>query len=431
MNFESFMDFLLLRDNSIETVTIGAILICAITAMIGCFAFLQKKSLVGDSVSHAVLPGVCLAFLIFDSKNTWVLLGGAFFTGWLSIVVLNFITKQSRIKNDAAIAGTLSVFFAIGIVLLTMIQHSGNASQAGLDHYLFGKAASIVKEDIKMFLWTGVVLLVVIFLFFYQFKIMIFDKEYASSIGLKVGWLDFLLSTLTVLAIAIGIRTVGVVLVAALLITPAAAARYWTNSLIKMMFLATFFGVIAGWIGAFISYVAPSMPTGPWIIVVLTSIAIFSLIFGKQKGLVRRRRKQRQFAIKINDENTLKIFFHLGEDKSDFKALRSIEDLETRRAIEKPVLIASLRRLDRKGLLIKKDNKWQLTNNGLEESKRVIRLHRLWELYLSEYLNIAEDHVHDDAEAMEHILTPEIQKQLELILEHPIEDPHQKSIPQL
>ncbi len=431
MNFDIFIDFLLLNDQSIQTVVIGAILICGITAVVGCFAFLQKKSLVGDSVSHSVLPGVCIAFLIFETKNPWVLLAGAFLTGWLSILVLDYVTRQSRIKNDAAIAGTLSVFFAVGIMLLTMIQHSGKASQAGLDHFLFGKAAAIVRQDITMFLWTSVILLSIIVVFFQRFKILIFDRAYAASIGFKVGWLDFLLSTLVVVAIAIGIRTVGVVLVAALLITPAASARYWTNNLSKMIFLAAFFGVFAGWIGAFVSYLAPTMPTGPWIIVVLTVVAVFSLVFGKQKGLWYRRRKQASFFKKINDENTLKIFYHLGENLEDFMNLRSISDLQKRRSIEENVLINSLKRLNKRGWVLQSGNKWKLTAKGLLEGKRIIRLHRLWELYLSQHLNVAQDHVHDDAEAIEHILTPEIQKQLEHILEHPKEDPHQKPIPSI
>ena len=368
------LEFLTFSDPGTQIVTIGSVLLGAIASIIGCFTFLQKRSLIGDTISHSVLPGICLAFILSGTKNPYILLIGAVISGWVSVIISDWVTRSSKIKADTSIAIVLSFFFAIGMMLLSIIQHSGNVNQAGLHHFLFGKAAAIILEDVQMFLLIGAISLGVILVYFKAFKLYIFDVEFARSIGLPVKWLDFLLTTLAVLAIALGIRAVGVVLMAALLITPAAVARFWTSNLTVMLILAAFVGGISGFFGAMISYMAPSMPTGPWIIVVVSLLAFLSILIGKEKGVIYKFLKRRNFRNKILRENILKIFFHLGELENSFFEPRELEALIQRRPIEANTLRKGLGQLKQKDFVIKEaPSAWKLTPKGEQESKRLIR----------------------------------------------------------
>ena len=254
---------------------------------------MRKKSLIGDAIAHSVLPGICLAFLLFETKNPLILLGGATITGWLSVILIDYITGQSRIKADAAIGIVLSVFFGVGILLLTYIQHTGISSQSGLQSYLFGKAAAMTRDDIYVLTGLSLLIIVLMLMFYKEFALMTFDEDHAKSIGLPVKLLEIVLSIITVLAVAVGIQAVGVVLMAAMLIAPATAGRYWTDKLGVMLFLAAIFGAFSGLIGAFISYTAPSMSTGPWIIITISLVALMSILFAPNKGYVSRTLKQK------------------------------------------------------------------------------------------------------------------------------------------
>lgn len=415
-----------LLDPNVQMVALSVVLLSSSAAMVGCFTFVRKRALVGDAIAHAILPGVCLAFLVSGDKNPWWLLGGAVLTGWLSLLSMDFMTRHSKLKPDTAIGAVLSVFFGLGILLLTAIQHSGNGNQAGLDKFLFGKAASMGEDDVWVFGTVAVGLLTVLFLFFKEFKLLSFDTDFARTKGLPVRTLEFLLSTITVLSVATGIQAVGVVLMAALLITPAAAARFWTDRIQVMVWLAAGFGVLAGLVGVMISYAAPSMPTGPWIVMILSLVALVSVVMAPGRGIWARRRLQRENARKILHENVLKVFYQLheaGQPHVTFEEIRGQRDFPY-----KP-LRRALKRLQQKAWISQGAKSYTLTHEGLEESRRIVRLHRLWELYLNRRLNLMPDHVHNGAEAIEHILTPEIERQLLEELDHPELDPHQSQIP--
>lgn len=425
----SLIEFLSFQDPNVRFVTIGTVILGATSALVGTFSFLRKRALVGDAIAHAILPGVCLSFMVSGSKNPIGLIIGAFISGWLSLLIINGIKNSTKLKNDAAIGIVLSVFFGFGILLLTSIQHSGNANQAGLDKFLFGKAASLTQNDIVIFSAVGLVLVAIVGLFYKEFKLVSFNPEYAKSIGLPVKTLEFLLSTLTVLSVATGIQTVGVVLMAALLITPASGARFWSNKLGAMIFIAIAFGAISGFFGSYISFIAPAMPTGPWIVMCLSLITIGSIWFAPKQGLFAKRQMQRKNKRKMLIENVLKLFYHLGETHQDFNASRSIEELMASRDLKRNELLKGLKLLKKDNLVRQKDLAWHITQNGLTEAMRVIRLHRLWEMYLNQRLKLEPDHVHNDAEAIEHIITPELEKQLEKELNFPTLDPHLSKIP--
>lgn len=426
---KELLEFLSLSNANVRYVVLGVMLLGASTAVVGCFTFLRKKALVGDAVAHSVLPGICLAFIFTQIRHPFVLLLGAFISGWLSILSIDYINKKSRIKADSAIAIVLTVFFGLGIMLLTYIQGTGNASQAGIDRFLFGQAAALVGNDV----WTlGIVcfvLVAAVWFLFKEFKILSFDADYAQTLGLPVRAIEFVLSTLTVLAIAVGIQAVGVVMMAAMLITPAAAARYWTNRLGIMIALAAGFGALSALFGSYISYTAPKMPTGPWIIIAITFIAFLSMGFAPERGMFFKWLKRKRKAAETLDENILKIFFHLGEKEDNLLTPRTITSLQARRYFDEKLIRASLKRLVKRDLVKELEGSWNITELGAVEARRIAKLHRLWEMYMSKFLRIPADHVHDGAESLEHFFTPELEAMLEQELDFPETDPHDKPIP--
>lgn len=425
----TFLDFFSFADPNVRFVAIGSVLLTASSAIVGTFTFLHKKSLVGDAIAHAVLPGICLGFILSGTKNPVYLIIGAFTTGWISLLAVEYITRHSRIKDDTAIGLILSVFFGIGILMLTVIQKTGNAAQSGLDHFLFGKAAALVGEDLFTFGVVAVILLIAVFLLFKEFSLLAFDKDYAQAIGLPVKWIQLTLTSLIVLAVIIGIQAVGVVLMAAILITPAAAARFWTNKINVMVFMASIFGALSGLSGAYISFIAPAMPTGPWIVIVISTIAFISFFFAPKRGVISRMIRQNAIRKTINDENVLKVLYNLGEESKNFFAERNLEEIINRRKFSVDVLHKVLRRLQAQGYTKRAGNHWTLTEEGKARGQRVVKIHRLWELYLTTHVNIAPDHVHDDADTIEHLLTPELEAELERLLDYPKVDPHKSEIP--
>ena len=425
----SLIEFLSFSDPNIRYVVLGSVLLTASSAIVGTFTFLNKRSLIGDAIAHAVLPGICLGFIVAGTKNPLILIIGAFITGWLSLVVVEYVTRKTRIKEDTAIGLVLSVFFGIGILMLTVIQKSGNASQSGLDHFIFGKAAALVGSDLYTFLIVATILLAVVYIMFKEFALLAFDKAYARSIGYPVRTLELILTSLIVLAVVIGIQAVGVVLMAAILITPAAAARFWTDKITIMVLLASAFGAFSGLSGAYISFVAPAMPTGPWIVIVISMIAFISFFFAPKRGVVYRLIRQRTIHRTINNENVLKVMYQLGEENKNFFIPRHLDEIIRRRKYEKNTLQTILRRLLHHGYVEQTGSLWSLSGEGKNKAQRVVKIHRLWELYLTTYMKSAPDHVHEDAETIEHLLTPELEAELEKQLGYAKVDPHQTKIP--
>ena len=427
--FQNIIDFLSLKEANVRYVVLGTVLLSVASSVIGCFALLRKRALIVDSISHSILPGVCIGFMVSGTKDPFYLLAGAMLTGWLSIYFIDIITRYSKIKADTAIGLNLSVFFAVGILLLTVIQNSGNPNQSGLSDFLFGKAATMVLADLYVF--GGMALFVIsgVALFYKQFVLLSFDLHFAKTIGLNIKFYEFILSILTVMAVAIGIQTVGVVLMAAMLITPAATARYWTDNLRKMLVIAAVIGALSGIVGAFISYSYENMPTGPCIVIVFSLIAMLSMIFSPKKGIVAKWMRQRRNAHKMMEDNILKAFYHLGEKEGDFFKKRTVEDLMGLRKFERNKLLNGLKWLSAENTIVHINNTYVLSKRGKATGARIVKIHRLWELYLKKYLRVADDHVHDDAETIEHIITPELEIQLEKLLDYPTEDQHNQKIP--
>lgn len=423
------MDNWWIYDTSLWLVAGGTMLLSITAALVGGFTFLQKRSLVGDAVAHSILPGVAIAFLISGQKDPLWLMLGALLSGWLSLAVMDYLNKHTKLSEDTAIASVLSVFFGIGILLLTYIQKRASGEQSGLEGFLFGQAAAMRLNDLYTYCALALVLISTTIAFFKEFKLLSFNPEFAQSLGLPVGTLRVLLNSMMVLAIALGIQAVGVVLMAALLITPSAAARNLSNGLKGMLWVSVLVAGFSALVGTLISFSAPSMPTGPWVVVCLSAIALLSLFLAPQKGLVARLIIQKKHQKKITDENLLKAFYHLGERENAFAAWFHVEEITRIREFETDVLKSALKRLIRKGHLLRQGQSFQFSRAGLDEARRIVRLHRLWEMYLNKRLRLKADHIHPNAESMEHIISPEIEAQLLEELDYPERDPHQSPIP--
>jgi manganese/zinc/iron transport system permease protein len=409
---KTFLDFFTFSNPNVVYVVLGMIFINSSSALIGTFAFLRKRSLIGDAIAHSLLPGICIGFLFAGEKNVLALLTGAVISGWMSIFLVDYIVNHSRIKQDTAIGIVLSFFFALGIVLLTFIQNTGNGNQAGLDHFLFGQAAAITRSEVVLFAIIFVIIAVSVILFYRSFILISFNPDHAISIGLPVRFFEFVLTTLTVLAIAVGIQALGVILMSALIITPAAAARLWTHNLKKLLVIAMVFSVFSGISGAYVSYARAGMPTGPWVIVMLSFIVVMSICFAPGRGIFSRYLVRMRNAKKITDENILKTLYTITEKNPGIRSF-NIAGLTAQRSFDTDSLGLGLKRLVRKGYLSRIHHEFEFTEAGKTESRRIVRLHRLWEQYLLKRTSIDVDHVHSGAEMIEHIITPEIEKELE------------------
>ena len=291
-----------LTDHTFLTVSLGAILLGAVCGMIGTFAVMRKRSLMGDGISHATLPGVVLAFLLFGIKDTVGLIFGALFAGIAASWLILLIVQRSRIKFDAALALVMSVFFGLGMALLTMSQKLKNSNQAGIDRFIFGQASALLPDDIKIMFVIGVVLLIISLLFFKEIKLHCFDREFAESIGLSSRVMDMAIDLLTVLCIIMGLQTVGVILMSALLTAPSVAARQWTDKFSCVTVLSCIIGALSGAVGVFLSTVIPKMPTGPAIVVIVSIIVILSLLFSKKRGILARLRVRRNIRSRIAEK---------------------------------------------------------------------------------------------------------------------------------
>jgi manganese/zinc/iron transport system permease protein len=276
-------------DYTVRTVALGAAVLGAVSGALGTFAVLRRQSLLGDAMSHAALPGIAVAFLLTREKDPWVLVAGAAVACWVAALAVMAVVRQGRIKYDGALAIVLSVFFGVGLVLLTAIQRLPDATQAGLDKFLFGQAAAMLERDVRVMALLGGAAIAVLLAGWTRFQLLSFDADFAHSLGLRVRGLDILLTSLLVVAIVIGLQAVGVVLMSALVVAPAAAARQWSHRLGPTVALAALFGALAGAAGAILSSVAERLPTGPTIVLCASAIVALSLAFGPARGLVWAR----------------------------------------------------------------------------------------------------------------------------------------------
>jgi manganese/zinc/iron transport system permease protein len=287
----------LFTDYTLRTVALGSAALGSVAGALGTFAVLRRQSLLGDAISHAALPGIVLAFMLTGSKASLVLILGAALAGWIGTLAVMAVVRLTRVPEDSALGIILSVFFGFGLVLLTYVQRMPTAAQAGLDRFLFGQAATLLEREVVVIAALGALALGAVLVFWKEFKLLSFDPDFGAALGFPMRRVDILLTTFLVIAIVIGLQAVGVVLMSALVVAPAAAARQWTHSLAVMVVLAGVFGALAGVTGAVASATAVHIPTGPAIVLAATAIVAFSMTLAPERGLAwaaaRARRARR------------------------------------------------------------------------------------------------------------------------------------------
>ena len=429
-------------DYTLRTVALGGALLGIVSGVLGCFAVLRHQSLLGDALSHAALPGVAIAFLL-AGRDLGLLLVGAGVTSWLGVYFIRIVTNTTRIKQDAAMGIVLAAWFAAGIALLVYIQARPDASQAGLDTFIFGQAAAIVERDVRLIAIVGAASFVVLGLFWKEFKLITFDSEFAGANGFRVNILSMLLSTLIVVAIVLGLQLAGVVLMVGMLIASGIAARQWTNQLGQMVILSAVFGAFSGSAGAIVSAVDADIPTGPLIVVVAFLLVAISLSFAPGRGLVwallRRGADRRRFAAQTIRQDLYhyaidhgaKAFAtasaaHLQKPKSKASATASaahsqmpeLTDIEAPETFLFGVRGATaklgLQQLQASGQAKRRDGAWILTPAGIEAAVQDDRNHQLWAVYRQYSDELALPVVAEDRQQdITNVLSPEAVAQLE------------------
>jgi ABC-type Mn2+/Zn2+ transport system permease subunit/Mn-dependent DtxR family transcriptional regulator len=430
---EQALRFFTFRDPTVRYALAGSLLLGITCGLLGSFIVVRKMALVGDTLSHAVLPGVALGFLWDMTKNPVAIFIGATLAGLLGAVVVNVLKQTTRLKEDTALGMVLATFFAVGICLLTMIQRLPTGNKSGIDKFLFGQAAAIGAGDLRLMAVITFIAIMCIVLFYKEFLVTSFDTEFARASGLSTQIVHYGLMLLVAFAVVIALQAVGVVLVSAMLITPAAAAYLLTDRMHRMLWLAALFGMLAGAVGSFFSFLGPGLPTGPFIVLGATTVFGLAFLFGPRHGVVIRWLKQRSRARRIQRENTLKAIYHVLENRGfqgEGVSLRELAERRRETVEEAQTQSESLRRHGQ-ATLHEEGNMIFLTPAGWQLACSIVRNHRLWELYLTNAAHIAADHVHEDAEKIEHVLGEEVVREIERRLQFANRDPHGRPIPSL
>ena len=421
-----------LADYNTRVVFAGVTALGAAGGLVGTFLFLRKRSLLSDTVSHCTLPGIALAFLGANAlggsgRSLPLLLTGAAVTGVLGMGAVAAIRARTRVKDDAALAIVLSVFFGLGIALLVIIQQLPTGNAAGLSHFIYGKAASMTAADAQLILIASLVVALVCAALFKEFKLLCFDTDFARAQGWPTLALDLALMGLVVAVTVIGLQAVGLLLVVAMLIIPAAAARFWSHRLGVTLGLATLIGAASGLTGVLASALFPKLPAGAVIVLAAVLCFVVSFFFGARRGLLIRWREQRHVAVRVARQHWLRAIYEWCEARPGTVAPDPITLLDCAVSLAdlrqanhwSEARLRRLLRLGFAGRLVTWNHSHDavhLTAEGKLEARRVTRNHRLWETYLLHYADVAPQHIHHNADQIEHVIEPDIVNELEELL---------------
>ena len=372
-----------------QVVLYGVSALGASAGMIGSFAVLRKRSLTGDAVAHAALPGVCIAFMLLGERNLTVMLLGALASGVLGMMIISGLSRWTRVREDAAIGTVLSVFPGLGFVLSRLIQKhdwGGSGGKAGIESFIYGKTAGMVLGDAHLILGSATVCLLIVLVLYKEFKTLSFDPGFARSLGWPVYRLDLLLMGLIAAAVVIGLPAVGVILMAALLIIPSAAARFWTDKFSRLLLLSGVFGLATGFIGASLSAMFDQLPAGPIIVLTGTTIFIVSLLFGTRRGIIARLVNQWRFERELADRQLLRVALEILETRNETASSLQVDDWLGRKSWNRSRVEKLIAQAVRQGELVPEQGRgYRLTAAGYARAVEVTRGYRLWEAFLSAY----------------------------------------------
>lgn len=418
---ETITNVLWLKDHNTRVVVISVMLLGLCSGLIGAFLLLRKRSLMGDVLSHATLPGIGLAFAVMTAlgasgKSLPGLLLGAAISGVVGLLLMLAIRATTRLRDDVAMGFVLSVFFGIGVAILGMIQKVPGANAAGLESFIYGKTASMVTQDAILIGSVALMTAVLTIFFKKEFTLVCFDDAFAKAQGWPVMLLDIAMLGLVTAVTVIGLQAVGLILIIAFLIIPATAARFWTHRLDYMLLLAAAIGLLSGWLGASFSGVFSNLPAGAIIVLVAASIFVFSMFFGMARGVVPRLLGQRRLKRRVGRQHLLRAAYEILEQQPGPLANFPIDraSLLEHRSWSKSEFARLLRRARSHDFIDEITSETVvLSEAGFGKAARITRNHRLWELYLIRHADVAPSHVDRDADMVEHILGPEMVRALE------------------
>ncbi len=405
-------------DILVPIVTYGYLLVAlclslSSVAIVGVFSSLQKKELVGDVIAHSFLPGLVCAYMLTGTRGILPLMMGAFGSGLLALFLVNTFLRHLKVKEDTAMAFVLATFSGVGFFMLSHLQHSSNGEgHAGIDRFLWGNVASLQQRELHLFVVVCLLLLVTLFFLFKEWVLLSFDPIFAQTVGIPYHKLQALFELITIWTVILASQSVGIVLMTSILVVPALTARFWCNGLMAMLVTAACSASFAGVVGVILSYRMEGLPTGSSIVLIITLMGIFSAFFSPRKGWFAQQWTRRAFCKRVRAENLLKAFYELGLQGRDYFTPRHYEELHSHRPI--PHLRRTLKDLCGQGLIQKvSEGRWTLTKRGKEGGANLLHKHLLWEQYLCRHLSASPTEVHFDAEAIEHVITPEIEHLLE------------------
>lgn len=420
---------LLLQDYNTRIVLCGTVILGVASGVVGALMLLRKRALVADVASHAALPGIGGAYLIMEAfrpgSGRWLpgLLLGATVSASCGLLFAQGMRRIRRIKEDAALAITLSLFFGLGVVLLTWIQSLPTGHAAGLNEFIFGKAAALLASDITGITVAAVLAVSVVALLRKEFCLLCFDAEYAHAGGWPVTGLDLLLTALVIVITVVGMQSVGLLLVVALMVLPPTSARFWTDRFDPLVWFSGAFGGAAAALGVLLSALIPKFAAGAVIVLSGSLLFALSFLFGSQRGLWWRYRATLLAQQQIALDDLLRACYEILEPQ-----IASLDELT-----EKPVSLSTLLATQRWTLarlrpllqraeladLLRRDSQgnWRLTATGRRAAIQAVRYHRLCELYLIHYADVPLLGADRTADAFEHSLPPDILEQMETMLE--------------
>lgn len=425
---------LLMKDYNTRIVIFGVAVLGGASGLVGSFTLLRKRALMGDALSHASLPGIAIAFIAAnwfggDEKSLPWLLVGATASGLLGVAVILVIRNQTRLKEDAALGIVLSVFFGAGVALLGVIQQMDTGHAAGLEGFIYGKTASMRAADARLIAITSLIVIAGCLVLFKELKLLCFDEGFAGAQGFPVIALDAGLMTMVVLVTIVGLQAVGLVLMIALLVIPAAAARFWTETMWRMMLWAALLGTGGSIVGGLVSALFPGLPSGAMIVLVCSVFFFVSMMLGTRRGVIIRLIRRMRLNRRIDRQHLLRAMYeqlektsggpdHAGlAERTNRRISVSLGKLLSMRSWSRRRLIRAIERAVEDELLRIQEGACKLTQAGFTEAARLTRQHRLWEMYLIAYADVATANVDRDADKIEHVLAPEVIDQLEDLLD--------------
>ena len=418
-------EFHLANGHLIKPLVVGTLVSLA-CSVVGCFIILRRLSFLSDAIAHAMLAGVVGGYLLMkllfgNEAHVGAMLLGALLAGVVTVGMVGFVTRVSRVKQDTAIGIMYTGIFALGAFAISM-KSLGQYIHIDIYHFIVGSVISVGNSELWIAGLVTAFIVAVVMMFFRQLQLTSFDPVMAASIGVPVVAVDYLLTACTSLVVVSGVRIAGVILVVALVITPAASAYLLFDRLNRMIVAAAAIGIGCFWAGFFLAHAAGASP-GPSIVITGTGFFLATLVFAPRYGLlVDWNRRRRAVPQEIKEDV-------LGAILRSEQEWVPINDVVRHIASNKPKIRRAIIHLIRQDLLDQKGTELRLTSQGRREGRRLLRAHRIWETYLDR-MGTPANELHGQAHKLEHMNDEQTIDYLDDKLGHPLKDPHGSTIPE-